>query len=211
MNKCLGSKFLRFLASTLIITVSLVVLLVLTGCSSNQLTCYYAYFEDSAYSLIYSERTNTFYSIKLPLEQILLWGKASGLDSIPTAMRNYVGMKDSGFLLGSANSIATVRDVLDVLGAENGDSGTGAGNGLASPSRKRVETLVAKAHVLSEKPLLDKITKLCGQDAQNLLKLLDEKSPKIQYYETQSFFDTDDLNFSQRYFTQWLEQVLGGE
>ena len=182
-----------------------VVLLVLTfslvSCNANSSICYYAYFEDSAYSMIYVPKTNILYGIQLPLEQILLWGKSSGMDSIPTAMRNYVGMKDKGFLLGTSESIATVKDILNALGSESDD---------APSSLKRVETLVEKASVLSKKPLLDKINQLCGQDVEGLLKLLAEKNPTCKCYDAQSIFNSDDLNFSQRYFTQWLEQVLGG-
>ena len=41
--------------------------------------------------------------------------------------------------------------------------------------------------------------------------LIAEKNPSCKCYDAQSIFNTDDLNFSQRYFTQWLEQVLGGD
>ena len=44
----------------------------------------------------------------------------------------------------------------------------------------------------------------------SLLKLLSDKNPSCRCYDAQSIFNTDDLNFSQRYFSQWLEQVLGG-
>ncbi len=190
---------------TVMVLIALVALLLsfsLVSCNSNPSTCYYAYFEDSAYSLIYMQKTNSLYCIQLPLEQILLWGKSSGMDSIPTAMRNYVGMKDRGFLLGTAESIASVKDILDALGSESEK---------AVSSAKRVETLVSKASVLSKRPLLDKINQLCGQDAEGLLKLLADKGPECRCFDAQSIFNTDDLNFSQRYFSQWLGQVLGGE
>ena len=177
------------------------VLVFITGCSSVQNTCYYAYFGDCAYAMIYTPSTNSFYCIQLPLEQILRWGKASGLDSIPIAMRNYVGLKDSGFLIGNSDSLRTIRDILDVLGSESDE--------IAS-NEKRVQTMVRKAQALSKKPLSDKINQLSGQDAESLLKLLAEKNPDSWCYDAHSFFNTDDLNFSQRYFTEWLEQVLGG-
>ncbi len=188
--------------AVLVAMMSLLLLFSLVSCSSDSSICYYAYFEDSAYSLIYVQKTNSLYCIQLPLEQILLWGKASGMDSIPTAMRNYVGKKDKGFLLGSADSIASVKDILDVLGSESE---------RPVSSLKRVDTLVAKAPVLSKKPLSDKINQLCGQDAEGFLALVAEKNPSCKCYDAQSIFNTDDLNFSQRYFTQWLEQVLGGK
>ena len=62
------------------------------------------------------------YCIQLPLEQILLWGKASGMDSIPTAMKNYVGMKDKGFLIGTSDSVVTVREILDAMGSESDEA-----------------------------------------------------------------------------------------
>ncbi|MBO4716724.1 MAG: hypothetical protein J5599_02405 [Spirochaetales bacterium] len=183
------------------ILIACIALVFITGCSSVQYTCYYAYFGDCAYAMIYTPSTNSFYCIQLPLEQILRWGKASGLDSIPIAMRNYVGLKDSGFLIGNSDSLRTIRDILDVLGSESDD--------IAS-NEKRVQTMVRKAQALSKKPLSDKINQLSGQDAESLLKLLAEKNPDSWCYDAHSFFNSDDLNFSQRYFTEWLEQVLGG-
>jgi len=187
--------------TAIIILISFVLILTLAGCRSGQDTCYYAYFGDCAYAMIYSPDDDSFYCIELPLEQILRWGKESGLDSIPMAMRNYVGLKDSGFLLGTSDSLAVLRDMLDALGSESD---------VQPSSRKRVETMVAKSAVISRKPLSDRIIQLCGQDVEALMKLLSGKDPQCLCYDAHSMFNTDDLNFSQRYFTQWLEQVLGG-
>ncbi len=185
--------------------VLIVILLSLTAllcsCNSGSNICYYGYFEDSAYAFVYVPRTNGFYCIKLPLEQILLWGKESGLDSIPIAMRNYVGLKDSGFIVSVSQTMQASKDLLDALGS---------GSDEPASNEKRVATLVEKASVLSKKPLSDKINQLCGQDALGLLELLERKKPNSWCYDAHSFFNTDDLNFSQRYFSQWLEQVLGG-
>ena len=146
-------------------------------------------------------KTNSFYCIQLPLEQILLWGKASGLDSIPIAMRNYVGLKDSGFLLGTSNTLLTMKDLLDALGSDSDESPSNS---------KRVATMISKAALLSKKPVSDRISLLCGQDSEQLFALLAEHNPTCVSYDAHSIFNSDDLNFSQRYFTQWLEQVLGG-
>ena len=191
----------RVRSGFIIILVTLIALVSLVSCNADSKVCYYAYFEDCAYSIIYSQRNNSMYCIQLPLEQILLWGKASGMDSIPTAMKNYVGMKDKGFLIGTSDSVVTVREILDAMGSESDE---------APSSTKRVKTLVSEASLLSKRPLLDKINQLCGQDTEALLKLLSERNPSCRCYDAQSIFNTDDLNFSQRYFSQWLEQVLGG-
>ena len=191
----------RVRSGFIIILVTLIVLVSLVSCNADSKVCYYAYFEDCAYSLIYSQRNNSVYCIQLPLEQILLWGKASGMDSIPTAMKNYVGMKDKGFLIGTSDSVVTVREILDAMGSESEE---------APSSTKRVKTLVSEAALLSKRPLLDKINQLCGQDTESLLKLFSDRNPSCKCYDAQSIFNTDDLNFSQRYFSQWLEQVLGG-
>ncbi|MBR2282035.1 MAG: hypothetical protein IJ863_05375 [Spirochaetales bacterium] len=188
-------------AVALIIAIITCVSLLLCGCAGDSRVCYYGYFGDTAYAFIYTPRNNHFNCIQLPLEEILLWGKASGLSSIPIAMGNFVGLKDSGFLVGSSDALLTLKDMLDVLGSENEEP---------AGSVKRVETMVAKASVLSKRPLSDKINQLCGQDSEKLLKLLAEKNPSCWCYDAHSFFDSDDLNFSQRYFSQWLEQVLGG-
>ena len=174
---------------------------VLVSCSSNQYTCFYGYFEDSAYAFIYVPASNSFFCIQLPLEQILLWGKASGLDSIPVAMRNYVGLKDSGFLLGTSNSLLTFKDLLDAIGSDSDEKPSNS---------KRVSTMVEKAAQLSKKPISDRISQLCGQDSEQLFTLLAEHTPASISYDAHGFFNSDDLNFSQRYFSQWLEQVLGG-
>ena len=174
---------------------------VLVSCSSNQYTCFYGYFEDSAYAFVYAPSTNRFYCIQLPLEQILLWGKASGLDSIPVAMRNFVGLKDSGFLLGTSNSLLTMKDLLDAIGSDSDEKPSNA---------KRVSTMVEKAAQLSKKPISDRISQLCGQDSEQMFTLLAEYEPTSISYDAHGFFNSDDLNFSQRYFSQWLEQVLGG-
>ena len=173
----------------------------LVGCSSSQYTCFYGYFEDSAYAFVYVPSSNSFYCIQLPLEQILLWGKASGLDSIPVAMRNYVGLKDSGFLLGTSDSMLTMKDLLDAIGSDSDEKPSNS---------KRVSTMVEKASQLSKKPISDRITLLCGQDSEQLFSLLAEHSPTSFSYDAHGFFNSDDLNFSQRYFSQWLGQVLGG-
>ena len=189
----------RHLFSLILFVLLLSVLLV--SCSSNQYTCFYGYFEDSAYAFVYMPSSNSFYCIQLPLEQILLWGKASGLDSIPVAMRNYVGLKDSGFLLGTSNSLMTFKELLDAIGPDP--------DGKTSNS-KRVSTMVEKAAQLSKRPISDKISQLCGQDSEKLFSLLAEHNPTSISYDAHGFFNSDDLNFSQRYFSQWLEQVLGG-
>ena len=194
MNRRVSSIILSIL-------IACIALVFITSCTSTQNTCYYAYFGDCAFAMIYTPSSNSFYCIQLPLEQILRWGKASGLDSIPIAMRNYVGLKDSGFLIGNSDSLVAIRDILDVLGSESDE---------VASNTKRVQTMVQKAQALSKKPLSDKINQLSGQDSESLLKLLAEKNPDSWCYDAHSFFNTDDLNFSQRYFTQWLEQVLGG-
>ena len=184
-----------------LISVVLLLSVLLVSCSSSQYTCFYAYFEDSAYAFVYVPSSNSFYCIQLPLEQILLWGKASGLDSIPVAMRSYVGLKDNGFLLGTSDTLLTMKDLLDALGSDLDE--------IPSNS-KRVSTMVEKSSQLSKKPISDRISQLCGQDSEQLFSLLAEHSPKSFSYDAHGFFNSDDLNFSQRYFTQWLEQVLGG-
>ena len=187
--------------TALIVIATLLAVLMLVSCSSDRYTCYYGYFEDSAYAFVLDSDSNTFYSVRLPLEQILLWGKASGLDSIPVAMRNYVGLKDSGFLLGTSGTLLAMKDLLDAMGSDSDQ--------YASDS-KRVNTMVDKASILGRKPIADKISVLCGQDSEQLFALLAQYRPESYSYDAHSLFNSDDLNFSQRYFTQWLEQVLGG-
>ncbi len=176
-------------------------LLLFSSCTDDGMECYYAYFEDTAFIFIYKHSDNTLYGIELPLESILLWGKSAGLSSIPVAMRNYVGLEEDAFLVGTKQSLQTLKDMLDVMGLDSEG---------AVGSSKRIQTLIDNALVLSKKPLLDNMNKLCGQDMTKAFKTLEEAFPKTLYYDARTLFSTEDLNFSQRYFTQWLGQVLGG-
>ena len=184
-----------------VIIVLICTLLLFSSCADDSMECYYAYFEDTAFIFVYKHRDNTLYEIELPLETILLWGKSAGLSSIPVAMRNYVGLSEDGFLVGTKQALQTVRDMLDVMGLDSeGETG----------NSKRIQTMIDNVSVLSKKPLLDNMNKLCGQDMTKAFNTLEEAFPKTLYYDARTLFTTEDLNFSQRYFTQWLGQVLGG-
>ena len=176
-------------------------LILLSSCSDDNMDCYYAYFEDTAFIFVYEHSNNTLYEIELPLQSILLWGKSAGLSSIPVAMRNYVGLSEDGFLVGTTQSLQTLRDMLDVMGLDTEGENS---------SSKRIQTLIDNVTVLSKKPLSDNMNTLCGQDVSKAFKTLETASPKTLYYDARTLFSTEDLNFSQRYFTQWLGQVLGG-
>lgn len=171
------------------------------SCTSASSECYYAYFEDTAFILVYDRGSNVLTEVVLPLEPILLWGKSAGLDSIPAAMRNFVGLKESGFLVGTKQSLQTLRDMLDVMGVDEEDDAGGS---------KRLRTFADGISVLSKRPLSDNMNKLCGQDVAKVMKTLEGRNPSTAYYDARPLFDSEDLNFSQRYFTQWLGQVLGG-
>ncbi len=185
----------------LFLCVVLLVISLLCSCNNSNPQCYYAYYEDTAFIFVYNQEQNTLYEIELPLETILLWGKSAGLSSIPIAMRNYVGLSESGFFVGSLQSLQTLRDLLDVMGLDR--------EGEANNS-KRLQTLVENISLLSKKPLSDNMNKLCGQDVSKAFKVIENVTPKTLYYDARGLFSTEDLNFSQRYFTQWLGQVLGG-
>lgn len=172
----------------------------LCSCSSKK-DCFYAYFEDTSFILVYDNKANKLYEVILPLEEILLWGKEAGLESIPVAMRNYVGLKETGFLIGTKDALQTVRDMLDVMGNDR--------KGENSPD-KRIETFAQNIDTLSKKPLSDNMNKLCGLDMAKALEILKNKNPETVFYDAQELFNNEDLNFSQRYFSQWLGQVLGG-
>ncbi len=189
------------LPKILFVLMAVVCLAVLCSCTSSNRDCFYAYFEDTAFILVYDRNQDTLYEVILPLEPILLWGKDAGLDSIPVAMRNFVGLKESGFLVGTSISLQTLRDMLDVMGTDMEGEPSGA---------KRLATFADNVAVLSKKPLSDNMNRLCGQDMSKVLDVLENKSPNAVYYDAGGLFDNEDLNFSQRYFTQWLGQVLGG-
>jgi hypothetical protein len=185
----------------LIICALFIAFSLLCSCTDSNMNCYYAYFEDTAFIFVYVQAQNTLYEIELPLESILLWGKSAGLSSIPVAMRNYVGLSEDGLLVGTSDSLQTLRDMLDVMGLD--------AEGEACSS-KRLQTLADNVLVLSKKPLSDNMNKLCGQDVSKAFKVIENVTPNTLYYDARGLFSTEDLNFSQRYFTQWLGQVLGG-
>ncbi len=188
-------------SKVLFVVAVIICLAVLCSCTSSNRDCFYAYFEDNAFILVYDRNQNILYEVVLPLEPILLWGKDAGLDSIPVAMRNFVGLKESGFIVGTSGSLQTVRDMLDVMGSDREGEPSGA---------KRLATFADNVAVLSKKPLSDNMNRLCGQDMSKVLDVLENKSPNAIYYDARGLFGNEDLNFSQRYFTQWLGQVLGG-
>ena len=185
----------------LLLCISFLMASLVCSCTNDNLECYYAYYEDTAFIFVYKQDQNTLYEVELPLETILLWGKSAGLNSIPIAMRNFVGLSENGFFVGTSQALQTLRDLLDVMGLDK-EGG--------SSSTKRLQTLVDNIAVLSKKQLSDKMNTLCGQDVSKAFKIIEGMNPTTLYYDARTLFSTEDLNFSQRYFTQWLGQVLGG-
>lgn len=191
----------RFHRALILLALLATCLALLCSCNASSRDCFYAYFEDTAFVLVYDKGEDVLYEVVLPLEPILLWGKDAGLDSIPVAMRNFVGLKESGFLVGTSTSLQTVRDMLDVMGADMEGEPCGS---------KRLATFAGNIAVLSKKPLSDNMNRLCGQDMSKVFGVLESKNPSTVYYDARGLFDNEDLNFSQRYFSQWLGLVLGG-
>ena len=141
------------------------------------------------------------YEVRLPLQQILLWGREAGMDSIQMAIRNFVGLEEEGFLIGNFRSLETAREIIEALGEQGS---------LELDCQSRLNIFISKAEVLSKKNLLDNMKKLCGEDISIIIDLVCEKKPQGVYFDSQSFINSNDLDYSQRYFSQWLGQVLRG-
>jgi len=93
-----------------------------------------------------------------------------------------------------------VRDILDAL--SRGDAHTPI---------SRLEVLVSRPEILSNRRLLDNMNRLCGTDFTPLARALKGKNSNARFFDAGTFLEADDIAYSQKYFTRWLSQVLGTE
>lgn len=182
------------------IILALAMLFTLTSCAEKKDVCYYGCFGNTAMLLIYSSRSNSLYEINIPVEQIILWGRANGIENMGSAMRSYVALREDGFMSGNAQVLTAVRDILTALSNEK-----------TPDSLARLRVLTDRPELLSNSRLIDNMNRLCGTDFSALTQALKNNNIEVRCFDAGTFLDTDDIVYSQSYFRRWLGQVLGEE
>lgn len=158
-------------------------LLILTSCSVSKDLCYYGFFSDQAYMVLYSEAKNTVYDIRLPLDSIVSWGLGNSNENIPNAIRSYIGINEEGFMYGNARTIEALCEINAVVKAD--------------------------PECLNDVEILNNITRICNADLSSLAQLVASNAPSYVSIDASGFTDDMDLESGRRYFRNWIKQVVG--
>ncbi len=167
------------------------------SCKGNEYICYYGYFTDSAFALIYSNSKNTLYYVNLPLEMIVEWGTEKGIDSVPEVIRNFAGFEESGFMLGNVQTFQALKDILNAMSSDKD-----------SDAESRLKVIADRSSDFSRQPLLNNINRLCSCDVSVLVKALKGKNVSVSVMDASVVFENGNLPFSQQYFLSWIEQII---
>lgn len=173
------------------------ILLCCVACSNSDYTCYYGYFTDTAFALVYSNAKNTLYYVNLPLNMIVDWGTEKGIDSVPEVIRNFAGLKESGFMLGNGQTLQALRDILDAM-SQNPEPDT----------ISRLEVIAKRNSDFINKSLRTNISRLCSSDITPLLKAVNGKNSDVAVLDADVIFTDGNLSFSQQYFQSWMNQII---
>lgn len=179
-----------------VIIAALAVLVLLTSCTIAEDKCYYAYFGDSAFLLVYSAGKNTLYKVDIPMDCLVIWAKANNYTNMKDVMLDYVQLRSDGFMIGNVQTHEALNQIIDAL----------AGQKLEN-SEQRLETIVKNRSVLKNTTFVENINKLCSTSLSDLAKIIVSKKPDICCFDTGDFL-MKDSEYSQKYFTQWLGQIL---
>ena len=99
---------------------------------------------------------------------------------------------------GNPQVFAALCDILNALSnTDNNDS------------LSRLQVLANRPELLANSRLLENLNRLCGTDFSPLAKALASKTVDVYVFDAGTFLDTQDIVYSQSYFTRWLSQVLG--
>jgi len=181
----------------LVVLLVIASLFVICSCSMNSYVCYYAYFQDSAFLLVYSSAKNTLYKINIPLEVISQWGRSQNIASIPDAMRSFANLKESGFLLGTSQTLDAIKEIL------------GAMSSSETPSAEdQLQVVSSRASDFAGQALLSKMNTLCGTDMSALVKVLRRTNAKTAILDASTVVKSSDATFNQQYFVKYLSQVI---
>ena len=181
-----------------VLLVAVLSLFCMTSCTQSDNVCYYAFFGNTAFMLVYSEAKNTLYEINLPFESVLLWGKLTGTDSISTAIRSFAGLNEDGFLVGTPQVLTAVRDVLNALSPDS-----------SKDELSRLEVLCSRNDILGNSQLRMNMNRLCNTDFSILADTLLNRNAEVRFFDSASFLSGDDLVKSRAFFVKWLDQVIG--
>lgn len=176
----------------------LVSLFALCSCAIQKTVCYYAYFKDTAFLLIYSSEKNTLYKITVPPEIISQYGKSQNIAQIPDAMRSFAGIEESGFILGIPQTYEAALEILDAMSEKENPT-----------AEDRLRVITERAADLSNASLLQKLNSLCGTDLSALINALRLVKADVCILDASSVIKMGDPEFSQKYFTKYLTQVMG--
>jgi len=180
------------------VILAVLMLFTFTSCEKSDDVYYYGFFGDTAILLLYSSNNNSLYEINIPLEQIILWGSKNGIENMGVAMHSYVGLPETGFMRGNPQVLTAVKDILNALS-----------NTADNDSYSRLQVLVNRPELLANPRLIENLNRLCGTDFTPLAKALASKMVDVYVFDAGTFLDTQDIVYSQSYFTRWLSQVLG--
>lgn len=183
----------RFVAVLLVV----VSLFAICSCSIKKSVCYYAYFKDTAFMLIYSAEKNTLYEITVAPEMISQYGRSQNIASIPDAMKSFAGMEESGFMLGIPQSLEAVKDILNAMSGKNNPT-----------AEDRLKVMTERAEDFANEALLSKMNSLCGTDLTAMVNALKNMQADVCVLDSAAVVRIDDPEFSQRYFKKYLTQVM---
>lgn len=183
-------KFIIFVLTALL-------LLSLVSCSSDEYICYYGYFTDCAFALIYSNSKNTLYHVNLPLDMIVEWAGEKGMDSVPEVIRDFAGFKESGFMLGNSQTMQALRDILNAMSHDSDPD-----------IKSRLQVIADRSSDFSRKPLLTNMSRLCSCDISELVNALNGKNASVAAMDASVVLSKEDMAFSQKYFRSWINQII---
>lgn len=167
------------------------------SCSNGKSVCYYGYFPDNAFVLLFSNKKNKLYYISFPDGFLSEWGSNEGIVSVPNIIRNFVGIEESGFITGNRQTHQTLRDFLDVLTKQN-----------SSNLKLRLDAVAKHIYLLKNDSFLAKANELCGTDLKYLAEAVGNREPETEILDISVVLNGDSLEFSKEYFQQWLNQVI---
>lgn len=173
-----------------------IVCLIFTSCSNEESLCYYGFFSDKSFALIYSPQKNLFCQVELPEELMIEWSEKNGVESLNKAAAMFCGVNADGIMLADYINWQAFCEILDAMGNTSGDV------------EQRLNTIVLNSAMLQEEPLLGKINNLLNGDLKPLFEVLSKNQPEVCYLDANQFADYDDLDYCQKYMKTWMSQII---
>ena len=172
-----------------------IVLLLFVSCYRSSDICYYAYFEERAFILVYSSEKNTLYEIDIPVDILKSWGEINGQTSIRDIMTSFAGLQRTGFMSGSILTLEAIDEIIDTIAEKEPQT-----------SLQRLETVAANVKLFDNAVFLGNINRLTSTEIRPLVRVF-SMGPEICCIDSGTFLP-EDVEFAQKYFRQWINQVL---